>query len=448
MTYIPHTAADRQVMLDVLGLSSPDDLFAEIPQSLRFAGSMGLPPPLSEAEVGRRLRELAGRNRTVEDRPCFLGAGAYRHFIPAVVGAIASRGEFFTAYTPYQAEVSQGTLQVIYEFQSLIARLTGMEVANASLYDGSTALAEAALVAHNHTGRSRLLVSEALHPEYREVLNTYLGGGRGVVLEGIPTKAGTTDPAQVKSRLGPDVAALIIQNPNVYGLVEDGPALASTIQGSGAAFIVAVLEPVSLGVLKRPGEYGADLVAGEGQSLGSPLGFGGPGLGLLGTRKAFLRKIPGRLVGRTTDAAGRRGFVMTLQAREQHIRREKALSNICSNEALLALAAAVHLSALGPRGLRQVAETCAARARYLRKRILALPGCSPSFGEGFFNEVAVELPLAADEVNARLLDRGIVGGYPLCRVEPDRLRSMLFCATELTTPADIDALVAALEELS
>lgn len=447
MSYIPHTPSDWEELLQTLGLESVEELFAAIPPQAR-SPRLGLPAPLSELELGRELWELAGRNQSLERRPSFLGAGAYRHFVPAVVDYILRRGEFSTAYTPYQPEVSQGTLTAIYEFQTLTARLLGMEVANASLYDGATALAEAALMAVRITGRERILVSAVVHPEHRQVLATYTQGLNLAVDElGYDRARGITDASLLEGRLAEDVACLIVQHPNFFGCLEDLAALALPAQGVGALLVVSV-DPIAMGLLKPPGDYGADIAIAEGQPLGSPLGFGGPYLGLLACRREYLRQMPGRLVGLTRDAEGRRGFVMTLQTREQHIRRERATSNICTNEALVALAAAVYLATLGKAGVRRVAELCYHRAHYAAQRITAIEGYELLFAAPFFKEFAVKAPLRAKEANARLLARGIVGGYELGKDYPELGgEALLFCVTEMNPKGEIDCLIQALGEI-
>ena len=444
MTYSPHTGADRDRMLDAVGVDSVDDLFADIPAAVR-AGAWGIPAPLVEQEVRAELARLAGRNRIPE--VSFLGAGVYRHLIPSVVGEVIGRPEFATSYTPYQPEVSQGTLQSIYEFQSLICELTGMEVATASHYDGATATAEAALMACRLTRRQRVAVSAAVNPDYRRVLATYCSGP-GIEVVTVPVDladdgTGTTDPAAVEA-LGDDVACLIAAQPNFYGQIEPMGELADAAHGAGAQF-VAVVEPTSLALLEAPGSYGADIVASEGQPLGIPVSFGGPYVGLMAARMASVRQMPGRLVGATRDVEGRKGYVLTLQAREQHIRREKAASNICTNQALMALAATAYLTAVGPNGLREVAELGAAQARHLAGALESSGLAKRRFGGTYLNEVALSVPDAARR-HAALTERGIVAGLVLEREEPQLRDTLLLAATELTTDEDVRRLVAALEE--
>jgi glycine dehydrogenase subunit 1 len=458
MPYAPHTEDDRQRMLAALGLESVDELFAGIPPSVR-AGGLDLPEGLSEVELAAELSALAGRNRV--DLASFLGAGVYRHYIPAAVDQLISRGEFYTAYTPYQPEISQGTLQTIYEYQSLLAALTGLEVVSASHYDGASATAEAALMTVRATQRGRLLVSRAVHPHYRETLRTYLHP-RGLVVEEVPIVAGgpasgTTDLAALEAALastalGPtgngtgssDVAGVILAQPNFYGVLEPMEAAARFAHTAGALFVAAV-EPISLAVLQAPGEYGADIATGDGQPLGVAPQFGGPYLGILAATEPLTRQVPGRLIGKTRDLDGKRAYVMTLRAREQDIRRERAASNICTNQALVALVATVYLSLLGPHGLRDVAALGASRARELES---ALAGAgAPRLHEApYLNEFAVRVPDARG-VHARLLDVGVLGGLALATIEPDRADvadALLVCATEITTPAEIERFATAL----
>ena len=423
-------------MLEALGLESIEPLFDDIPASVRAHG-LDLPDPEPEMHLAARLERLAARNRV--DLASFLGAGVYRHFLPPAVDQIISRGEFYTAYTPYQPEISQGTLQTIYEYQSLIAELTGLDVVSASHYDGAAATAEAALMAVRATRRERVLASRAIHRHYLDTARTYFGPA-GLVLEELPTlEDGTTDLDALEQALadGPPVAAVVAGQPNVFGILEPMATISGLAHGAGALF-VAVVEPVSLAVLAPPGAYGADIAAGEGQPLGIAPQYGGPYLGILATTEALVRQIPGRLVGRTTDLDGRRAFVMTLRAREQDIRREKAASNICTNQALCALAATVYLATIGPHGLRDVAAGGAARAREL-ERALAAAGAPRVHGGAFLNEFAVSVP-DAQRVHAALLDRGVLAGLPLGRWYPDdpRLRdALLVCATEVTTSEEI-----------
>ncbi len=450
MAYGPHTDQDRATMLAAIGVASVDELFSDIPSSLRASG-LGLPEPESEVELSDRLRGLADRNRV--DLVSFLGAGAYRHFVPAVVDQLLLRGEFYTAYTPYQPEISQGTLQTIYEYQSLMAELTGLDVVSASHYDGATATAEGALMACRATHRQRILISRGVHPHYRQTLCTYFGGA-SLVADEIPLvadgpAAGTTDLEALERMLADaenPVAGVVAANPSFLGLLEPMAEMAGLAHAAGALF-VSVVEPVSLAVIAPPGEYGADIAAGDGQPLGIPLAFGGPYLGILACREALVRQIPGRLVGMTSDVDGRRAFVMTLRAREQDIRREKASSNICTNQALCALAAAIYLAAIGPHGLRDVAALGAARAEEL-ERALAAAGAPRIHPGPYLNEFAVRVPNAA-EIHRRLMDRGVLAGLVLAAIEPADpalVDALLVCATEVTKPAEIVLFGRALEE--
>ena len=444
MTYSPHTEADRARMLEAVGVDSVEDLFADVPEAVR-AGDWSVPAPLAEQEVRAELARLAARNRIPE--VSFLGAGVYRHLVPAVVGEVIGRPEFATAYTPYQPEVSQGTLQSIYEFQSLICELTGMEVATASHYDGATATAEAALMACRLTRRHRVAVSAAVNPDYRRVLETYCSGpGVEVVtvpVDRSPGAPGSTDPADATAALGDDVACLVAAHPNFFGQLEPMPELAEAAHAAGA-LLVAVVEPTSLAVLAPPGAYDADIVAAEGQPLGIPASFGGPYVGLMAARMASVRQMPGRLVGATRDVQGRKGYVLTLQAREQHIRREKAASNICTNQALMALAATAYLGAVGPVGLREVAELSMTQARHVAAALSAAGLAERRFDGPFFAEVAMIVPHAARR-HAALAAQGIVAGHVLEHDDPELADTLLLAATELTTDADIERLVAGLE---
>jgi glycine dehydrogenase subunit 1 len=437
--YIPITSSERQQMLQRIGVPSLDALFEDIPADLRFP-RLDLAEGSSEYEVLRELSGLADRNVQADTHRWFLGAGAYDHFIPAAVSYLASRGEFVTAYTPYQPEVSQGTLQVIFEYQSMVAELTGMEAVNAGHYDGATALAEAVLMGlRGGDARRRVLLPRGLHPEYREVLGTYLAAF-DVVLEdydGPPAAAARGVAAD-------DLAALVSCYPDFFGRLPDLEGAAQAVHDKGGLFIVHA-DPVMLGLFKSPGEWGADVVTAEGQSLGNDLNYGGPFLGVMATTNALVRRLPGRIVGQAADAAGRRGFVLTLVAREQHIRREKAVSNICSNQGLATLRSCIHLALMGKQGLRQAAELSWHHAHYAADRIAALPGCSVAGGT-FFKEFVVSAPLDAETLSERLFRRGIVAGLPLSRYFADRPRDLLVCVTEKNTRADIDELVRVLGE--
>ena len=444
--YIPATDAEREEMLRAVGVSSVEELFADVPAAVRLGRPLDLPEPLSDPELWSAVRALAEANLHADRVACFRGAGAYDHYIPSVVWHLVSRGEFLTAYTPYQAEIMQGELQAAYEYQTMLCELTGMDVANASMYDGASATAEAAVMARDLTRRDQVVVSRAVHPEYRQVLRTYTEP-LGVEVVEVPWRDGVTDLEAVEAAVGDRTAAVVVQHPNVFGCLEDGPALAEAAHRRGALVVCAVAEPISLGVLRPPGAWGADIVAGEGQPLGNHLNFGGPYLGMLATRQEFVRRMPGRLVGATVDGEGRRGFVLTLQTREQHIRREKATSNICTNEALLALAAAVYMAVLGPRGLRAVAELNLHKAAYARDAVARVPGYRPAFATPVFNEFVIRTPLPPEEVNRRLLAHRILGGVALGGWYPELADGWLLCVTEQRTRSEIDALVSALEEI-
>jgi glycine dehydrogenase subunit 1 len=446
MGYLPHTDQDRREMLAAVGVSSLQELFADIPAEVQEKAVMDLLPALTEGEIVRHLQELAALDQHVETRPCFLGAGAYRHFVPSAVDAIFSRGEFATAYTPYQPEASQGTLQAVFEFQSMICALTGLDVANASLYDGGSATAEAAVLCAAATGRKRILVSRAVHPEYREILATYAVGGvssLGFTVEEIALSGGVTDLADLEARLGSDVAGVIIQDPNFFGVVEGSAHLAERVHAAGALLVSVNNDPTAYGLLRRPASWGVDIAVGEAAAVGVPLSYGGPYVGFIAVRDEFVKRLPGRLVGLTTDQQGRRGFCLTLQTREQHIRRDKATSNICTNQSLCALAVTVYLAALGPQGLREVAEASARRARYTLQSLVATGLFERSFDQPFYHEFVVR---TADpqRVLRALEEQQIVGGLALAEFYPEMPDSMLWCATEMVTRADVDRTVQAL----
>ena len=427
-------------MLHQVGLNSADELFDSIPRHLRLTRNLNTTPALSEIELLAGFEQLATRNPGAQ-RISFLGGGAYQHYIPTIVDHIISRSEFFTAYTPYQPEISQGTLQAIFEFQTLVCQLTGMEVANASMYDGSTALAEAVLMAERVTKRSKVVACGAVHPEYLEVITTYVQHA-GIELLHAPIDSETGQTSGALDLLDEKTAALVVQSPNFFGCIEDVATVAEKAHAVGALLIVTVTEAMSLGLLRSPGACGADIVVAEGQSFGVPLSFGGPYVGLFATREKYARQIPGRLVGEAYDKEGRRGFVLTLATREQHIRREKATSNICTNEGLIALATTVYLETMGRRGLQEVAAQCAQKAAYAAKRISELEGFSIPYTGPRFNEFVVRAPVDAKQLLARLAsERNITGGLPLSRYYPDRPNEFLVCATEINSRAEIDALV-------
>ncbi|MCL1965186.1 MAG: aminomethyl-transferring glycine dehydrogenase subunit GcvPA [Firmicutes bacterium] len=435
-SYVPATREERARMLASMGLTSMEELLRDIPEGVRLRHPLDLPGGLSEKEVLAALKGYADEN--VTDRPIFRGAGAYRHFIPAIIPALASLGEFLTAYTPYQFEMSQGMLQAIFEYQSLIARLTGMDASNASVYDGATAAAEAMLMCRDSTRRQKLLVSRGLLPDVLAVLRTYAPCA-GMELVEVPLAEGLTDLAAVKAN-AEGAAGLIAASPNCYGLIEDIASLSDAVHAC-RGLMVAYAEPISLGLLKKPGGLGADIAVGDGQPLGIPLSWGGPYVGFMATKQRLLRSLPGRVVGETADADGNRAYVLTLQAREQHIRREKATSNICSNQSLCAVMAGIYMTAMGPRGLREVAESCLQKAHYAAERIAALPGMKLSYGAPFFMEFVVESDISSGTIDEALRGKGIVGGLSLDD------RRVLYCVTEMNTRQEIDALVDALKEV-
>lgn len=441
MTFNPHTAEDRTEMLEVIGIDSPDDLFAPVPESVRFP-QLDLPRALTEMEAAHLLQQLADRNVTPPAEDIYLGAGSYQHYIPATVGQILSRGEFYTAYTPYQPEVAQGTLQVIYEFQSMVAELLGMEVANASMYDGATAMAEGALIAVSSSRkRQKIVVTGTVHPAYRNVLRTYVESSGIEVLEVPPADGGfVIGIDDIRPHLGVDVACVIVQYPNFFGAIEDVETIGEAVHEVGALLLVNT-SPVPLGLLKSPGQLGADVVSAEGQALGVAQSYGGPYVGLLATRQKFVRQMPGRLAGITSDTEGKRGYVLTLQTREQHIRREKATSNICTNQGLMATAATVYMASLGPEGFREVARSSYQNAHYLAEQLTSDGTFNLAYQEPFFHEFVVETPGPAAEVNARLLESGILGGLDLGRFDPGQSNFLLLCTTELNTKAGIDRMV-------
>jgi glycine dehydrogenase subunit 1 len=447
LRYIPNSPDERVDMLRQIGAGSIETLFESIPEALRLRRPLNVPAALSEIELLKKFDEMAARNQAA-DRTSFLGAGAYAHYIPTVVDHLISRSEFFTAYTPYQPEISQGTLQAIFEFQTLVCQLTGMDIANASMYDGSTAMAEAVLMAERVTKRGKVLASSAIHPEYLHVAHTYVQHA-GIELQHAPFDAATGQIlAAACESIDDKTAAIVVQSPNFFGGIEDLEALSRKAHAHGALLIVAVTEAMSFGLLRSPGACGADIVVAEGQSFGVPLSFGGPYVGLFATRDKYARQIPGRLVGEAYDKKGRRGFVLTLATREQHIRREKATSNICTNEGLIALAATVYLETMGPRGIQQVARQCAQKAHYAARQISRLEGFSLPFSGPFFNEFVVRAPVPASPLLEKLArEKEIDGGIALSRFDANRPNDFLVCVTETNTREQIDALVAGIDSL-
>ncbi len=441
--YLPLTDEDRREMLKVIGVDSIDDLFSDIPAEVRLKRDLDLPPAMSELEAVKHLNSLAAKNKHLNSCTSFMGAGVYDHFIPSVIKHITGRSEFYTSYTPYQPEISQGILQAIFEYQTMICQLTGMDVANASMYDGGTAVAEGAVMGCGATRRSKALVSKSVSPFYRAVLKNYFNS-RGLELEEIPIKEGFTDFSKLEEMIDDQVASVILQQPNFFGLVEDLDGVADLVHNHKAALVMSV-DPLSLPVLKAPADYGADIVVGEGQALGVPPSFGGPLLGIMAARSKFVRQLPGRIAGETVDSEGNRGFVLTLQTREQHIRREKASSNICSNEALVALAAAVYMASMGPQGMREVAEQCAQKAAYAFEKITALDGFEAAFKGHNFKEFAVKVPGKPEDLNQKLLQKDILGGVDIAPFYPELEQTMLFAVTEKRTREEIDTLVRELE---
>jgi glycine dehydrogenase subunit 1 len=444
MSYIPHTEIERQQMLAQIGVTTIEDLFDAVPASHRFP-KINIPPALSEMEIAAEMQALAEANEHAGDFALFRGAGAYHHFIPSVVNHILLRGEFYTAYTPYQPEMSQGTLQATYEYQSMMTALTGMDAANASHYDGATSLAEAVTVALDVTRqkRRRIVLSPGINPQYREVVRTY-HQGRDITIVGDDNLQATT--SDVIAQIDENTAMVAVSYPNFFGQIEDLKSVAKAAHDAGALLIV-VVNPTALGLLKSPGELGADIVVGEGQPLGVPLSFGGPYLGFFATRTDFVRKIAGRIIGETVDRDNKRSFVMTLRPREQDIKREKASSNICTNQGLMALAASIYLASMGKHGMRRVAELCYHKAHYAANEIEKLAGFSVDRSLPFFHEFVVECPRPVSEVNAHLLEQGIIGGYDLSQDYPHLQNHMLLCVTEMNSRTEIDTLVSALGNL-
>jgi glycine dehydrogenase subunit 1 len=438
MDYCPHTPDDIAQMQSAVGIASINELFVDIPQKFRLQTKLDIPDALSEQETIATMSGIASKNKLPQFT--LTGAGAYSHFIPAVVGHIVGRAEFYTAYTPYQAEISQGILQAIYEYQTMIAHLTGTEIANASMYDGASAMAEAAVLCAKMSNRTKIIIARSVHPEYRQVVNTYSWANGYTVVEIPYTTSGQIDLNALQKKLDDQVAAVLVQSPNFFGVIEDIAPIAEAAHQKGALLVAGF---TSLGILKPAGESGADFVVGEGQSFGNPLNYGGPYLGIFAAQEKFLRRIPGRLVGATVDKNGQRGFVLTLQTREQHIRREKATSNICSNEALCALAAGVYLAALG-KNLKRLAELNIYKTQYLKSNLLQLKGWKEVFSAPVYNEFVVSCP-DARQVNEKLQAAGIIGGYELQKYYPELENTLLFCATEMLSKEDMDKVVTILK---
>ncbi|HXJ77331.1 MAG TPA: aminomethyl-transferring glycine dehydrogenase subunit GcvPA [Candidatus Methylomirabilis sp.] len=436
MRYISNTPAQQKEMLGAIGVSSVEDLLVRVPTKARLSRPLNLPDALAETDLIRHLRDLAGRNASADDHACFLGGGSYDHTIPSPINHLILRGEFFTAYTPYQPEASQGTLRSIYEYQSMIAELTGMDVANASLYDGASSLAEAALMAHAVTGRNGIVLSSSVNPLHRQVVETYCEGP-DLKLRSVPQADGVTDLDALRKAVSSTTAAVVLQYPNFFGCLED-IATAAEITHAAEALLIVSADPVNLGVLTPPGALGADIVVGEGQSLGVPLSFGGPNLGVFAAKQELVRRMPGRLVGATVDLDGRRGFVLTLQTREQHIRREKATSNICTNVALCALMATIYLAIMGKQGLRTVGELSLAKAHYAATEFSKVPGVRLRFPAPFFKEFTLQLPKSPERVVKRLMKEKILGGLPLKTLDRRYRDCLLVAVTEKRTREEID----------
>ncbi len=438
MRYIPNSPEERQEMLASIGLLSEQELFRSIPENVRLGRELNVTDPLAEPEVIAAMEEMAAKN-TAATKPSFLGAGVYSHYSPTIVDHLIQRSEFFTSYTPYQPEISQGTLQYIFEFQTLICQLTGMEVANASMYDGSTAMAEAYVMAQRVTRRDKIVVARSVHPEYREVARTYTQHGDAKIVEvDFDEKTGTLIDT---SALDDQTAALVVQSPNFFGCIEDLKSLSEAAHAAGALFVVVVTEAISMGLLKSPGSCGADIVVGEGQSFGIPMSFGGPHVGIFATQNKFVRQMPGRLCGVAYDKNGNRGFTLTLSTREQHIRREKATSNICTNQGLIALAATIYMEAMGKKGLKEVAEQNAQKAAYAKRKIAAIDGYSVPFSAPTFNEFIVRGSGPAIETLEQIRTDGIIGGLALSKYYSDRPNEFLVCVTETASRSNIDKLV-------
>ena len=446
MRFIPHTEQDIREMLETIGIQNVDQLFTGIPAGLRLGDTpLRLPSALSESEVVDKLRQIQKRNPDPEEMSSFLGAGAYRHYSPAIIGSLIQRGEFSTSYTPYQAEVSQGTLQAIFEFQTMIAMLTGMDVVNASMYDGASALAEAVLMAHRINKKSEYLIASSVHPEYRQTVETYLRGTNHQLVNVPYDSTGKTDLEFILKNLNNRVSAVVLQSPNFFGIVEEYEELGKELAEQGTLLIVVVAEPLSLGILKPPGERLADIVVGEAQSFGLPVSYGGPYAGFFATREKFVRQMPGRLAGETVDRRGRRSFVLTLSTREQFIRREKATSNICTNQGLCMLAVTIYLAVMGKQGLRELALLNLSKTDYMKKKLSKIQGFEMRFSGDTFNEVVLKCPKPANQIRDALLEYKILAGLPLGSYYPELDDSLLLCATELNTVEDIDLLADKLE---
>ncbi|WP_283244340.1 aminomethyl-transferring glycine dehydrogenase subunit GcvPA [Wansuia hejianensis] len=442
--YIPHTPEDEREMLDAIGLKSSSELFSDIPEDVALNRDLNLKPSMSELEVKSYLNNLAAKNCSTSKMTCFLGAGAYDHYIPSIIDHIISRSEFYTSYTPYQPEISQGTLQYLFEYQTLICNLTGMDVANASLYDGGTAIAEAALMAASVARKDEIIISKTVNPQARRILKTY-AHNQGFTIKEVEMKDGITDLEELESMVSDDTGAVIVQSPNFFGIIEDLEATSQITHKAKKAAVIASVDPISLGILKKPADLGVDIVVGEGQGMGIPLSFGGPYLGFIAVKKNYMRKLPGRIVGQTEDVDGKRSFVLTLTAREQHIRREKATSNICSNQGLNTLAATVYMVTLGKEGLREVALQSTKKAHYAFEKLIESGKYKPVFDKPFFKEFAIKSDIDADKIIADLRKEDIIGGYHLGIDYPQLNNSILYAVTEKRTKEEIDKLSSVLE---
>jgi len=448
MSYVPNTPEDQQAMLATLGLSTLEDLLAPVPENVRLRRPLDLPPALSEPDLKRLLYNMAAKNKNLDSTLSFLGAGTYDHAIPSVVPHLQRRSEFVTSYTPYQPEVSQGMLQAIYEFQTMVCQITGLDIANASLYDGATAMVEAVLLAVGPGGRGEVVISMGVDPQYRRVLHTY-AHTRGFSVREVPTRDGVTSLEDLDAAVSATTAAVVIQQPNFFGCIEDMRAIEPIAHKGKAVFVTTITEPASLGVLAPPGEYGADIAVGELMSFGNPMSYGGPALGFMSARSKYMRLLPGRLVGQTVEEGGQKqtGYVLTLQTREQHIRRERATSNICTNQSLLAVGATIYLAALGKQGFRELGALCLQKAHYAFRQVTALPGYKAAFSSPFFDEFVITAPVPAQRLVQHFEQAGIIGGYPLREGYPDMPNDILFCVTETRTREDIDYLVGVLKEV-
>ena len=446
MNFVPNTRQEKEQMMGFLGISSVSELFEDIDEDMRLKDLLKLPKSMSEMEIVAHMREMSNANAHMHNHACFIGGGTYNHFIPSVVDHLISRGEFTSCYTPYQAEMSQGMLQSIFEFQSMICELTGMDVSNASMYDGAIAMAEAAIMAAKYTEDKGITISKAVHPEYRQVLKTY-ANAFGLKVYEVKTHHGLTDLEDMEYNVNGSTACVIVQSPNFFGSIENLAEISEITHKNDCLFVTNVIEPISLGILKPPGDYGADIVVGEGQSYGNSLNFGGPHIGFIATKAELLKKIPGRISGLTVDTNGERGFILTLQTREQHVRRERATSNICTNQALNALAATIYLALMGKNGLKNIAEICVQRAHYACSRIAEIEGFELAFNTPFFNEFVVRCGTSPENINKALLKKEILGGLDLGIYYDNLKNCMLFCVTEMNSKEEIDKLVKTLGEV-